>query len=289
MSLPLLDVASTLETDQPEPDFIFSGFLTKTVGALISPGATGKSMWALQAAAAIASPDPAANTLGLAIHSHGPVLYLNLEDPESELARRVRALGKQLSPGARKSVAANFQISPLRGAAVDLLNKDFKSKVVSAGEGKRLIIIDTLSRSHKRDENSNADMSQLVAELDSIERDTGAAILFLHHTNKLAALSGQGATQQAARGASALIDNARWCGNLVKMSEDEARSLFTPKSINIHDACELYVKFEVTKQNYGRGLPLTWYKRTGDGLLSPAPANADGTLKGPSRLVERKF
>jgi cell division protein FtsX len=40
--------------EPPELDFIWPGFLAGTVGALVAPGATGKSYWALEAAMALA-------------------------------------------------------------------------------------------------------------------------------------------------------------------------------------------------------------------------------------------
>ncbi|WP_223925546.1 AAA family ATPase, partial [Aeromonas caviae] len=37
------------QQEPPQLDFIWPGFLAGTVGALVAPGATGKSFWALQA------------------------------------------------------------------------------------------------------------------------------------------------------------------------------------------------------------------------------------------------
>ena len=61
-------------------------------------------------------------------------------------------------------------------------------------------------------------MAHLVSVLEHIAATTGAAVLYLHHVNKGSARDGQTDQQQAARGASALIDNARWCGYVAKMT-----------------------------------------------------------------------
>uniref|UniRef100_UPI0027E46466 AAA family ATPase n=2 Tax=Pseudomonadota TaxID=1224 RepID=UPI0027E46466 len=49
-----IDLRAAFENEPPALDFIWPGFLAGTVGALVAPGATGKSFWALEAAMAIA-------------------------------------------------------------------------------------------------------------------------------------------------------------------------------------------------------------------------------------------
>ncbi len=49
-----IDVLAAFECEPPVLDFIWPGFLAGTVGALVAPGATGKSFWALEAAMSIA-------------------------------------------------------------------------------------------------------------------------------------------------------------------------------------------------------------------------------------------
>jgi len=76
--------------------------------------------------------------------------------------------------------------------------------------------------------------------------------------------------QQAARGASALIDNARWCGFVAKMTEDEAKTLSSYGNQPIgNDRRGFYVRFGVSKQNYDP-LPIDqWYERKEGGVLVP--------------------
>lgn len=49
-----IDLLSAFRLPPPELDFVWPGFLAGTVGALVAPGATGKSFWALEAAMSIA-------------------------------------------------------------------------------------------------------------------------------------------------------------------------------------------------------------------------------------------
>lgn len=269
--MPRIDIMAAFGTEPPPQDFILPGFLAGTVGALVAPGSTGKSMLALQLACAIASDQPQANTTGLAIERHGPVLYLNLEDPPAEIQRRLHALGGRLDQNARKSIAEHLVISARMGVPTDLMQDKFMSGLLKAATGVRLVILDTLSRSHGLDENDNGAMSRVVSRMEMVVRQTGASLLYLHHTSKAAALAGQGSMAQAARGASALIDNARWCGNLAKMSEDEAGRLTDKiggQPIGA-DRRGYYVRYEIGKQNYGQVENAQWYERTSGGILRP--------------------
>lgn len=284
--MPRIDILQAFSTEPPPQDFILPGFLAGTVGALIAPGSTGKSMLALQIACAIASDQPQANTTGLCIERHGPVLYLNLEDPPGEIQRRLHALGSQFDSETRDSIVEQLVISARMGVPTDVMADKFMTALLRAADGARLIILDTLSRAHGLDENDNGAMSRLVARLEHVVRQTGAGLLYLHHTSKAAALSGQGTMAQAARGASALIDNARWCGNLVKMTTDEAEKLtdrqFDGRAIG-DDRRGFFVRYEVGKQNYGEVQGGQWYERTAGGILRPVALKEAATSKSSRR------
>lgn len=268
--MPRIDILTAFETDPLAQDFILPGFLSGTVGALVAPGSSGKSMLALQLACAIASNLPQANTTGLSIEQHGSVLYLNLEDPPSEIERRLHALGSRFDTDTRKSIAAGLTLSARMGVPTDVMNDSFLTGLLKAAKGKRLVIIDTLSRCHGLDENDNGAMSQLVARLEKVVRQTGAGLLYLHHTSKAAALAGQGGMAQAARGASSLIDNARWCGNLMKMTEEEAKTLKVSGGGTIGEERRgFFVRYEIGKQNYGQVQQGQWYERKDGGILEP--------------------
>ncbi len=129
----------------------------------------------------------------------------------------------------------------------------------------------TVSRIHSLDENSNGDMARLVATLEHVAASTGASVLYLHHVSKGSAREGQTDQQQAARGASALIDNARWCGFVAKMTEDEAKRL-SDRAYDrqpIGDRRGLFVRFGVSKQNYDATQLDRWYQRHSGGVLLP--------------------
>jgi hypothetical protein len=76
-----LDIMTAFENDPPELDFVLPGYLTGTVGALVAPGATGKSFFALEAAMSIACSVAGGDLLGLQPPRSGRVVYLAGEEP----------------------------------------------------------------------------------------------------------------------------------------------------------------------------------------------------------------
>lgn len=260
-----VDIMAAFATEPPPLDFIWPGFLAGTVGALVAPGATGKSFFALEAAMGVASAGANDSLLQIGIESHGQVVYLAAEDPAQILHARLHAVGAHLDQRARAEVAANLVIEPLLGRRLNMLDERHVSRLIEFCIGARLIIIDTLSRVHQADENSNGEMSRLLQILESVAKKTGAGVLFLHHTSKSASFNGQGDHQHAARGASVLTDNARYAASMVKMTTSEA------DNFGIEDERRgLFVRFSTTKNNYGHPLSDQWFKREAGGVLRPA-------------------
>ncbi|MGK2285105.1 helicase RepA family protein [Pedomonas sp. V897] len=267
-----IDLRAAFENEPPTLDFIWPGFLVGTVGALIAPGATGKSFWALEAAMSIACSVTGGDLVGLAPAHTGRVVYLAGEDPEPALIRRVHAMGQHLDQAAREAIAENLTLEPIMGQGKNVMDDRQLRRLISDYAGARLIVLDTLSRIHNCDENSNGDMARLIGQLEKIAVGTGAAILFLHHVSKGSARDCQTDQQQAARGASALIDNARWCGFVAKMTEDEAQR-FSDRSYDRepigNDRRGYFVRFGVSKQNYDSTPLDRWYSRHAGGVLLP--------------------
>jgi len=286
-----IDLMWAFENEPPPLDFIWSGFLSGTVGALVAPGATGKSYWALEAAMCIASSVPGGDVLQLNPSKTGRVIYLAGEDPEPVLLRRIHAIGKHLSPAARAAIAKNLVLESIMGKGLNIMDERHMQKILDFCHGARLIVLDTLSRVHHLDENSNGEMAQLVSRLEQIAYLTGASVLYLHHVNKNSARDGQTGQQQAARGASALIDNARWCGFVERMTEEKAELLsdrtFDRRPIG-NDRRKYFLRFGSSKINYGEELDERWYERQAEGVLIPVelvPAKQENAKKGRATNV----
>ncbi len=257
-----IDILTAFEQEPPELDFVIPGFMSGTVGALVAPGATGKSYLALEAAIGVACSVSGGDLLELQPERSGKVIYFAAEDPETVIIRRLHSMGRLLHPDARKSIAQNIAIEPLIGKRPNIMSDRHLSRFIEYCAGSRLIVLDTLSRIHSLDENSNGDMAQLMSVLEYLATESGASVLFLHHTSKAASFGNQTDHQHASRGASVLTDNARFAASVVKMSEKEAED-FGVESTEIGN----FVRFSVTKNNYGERISDRWYRRTDGGVL----------------------
>lgn len=203
---------------QPAPDHydnVLPGLLAGTVGAIVAPGGVGKSWIAAQVLLQIAT---GKDLLGLGDMKPGAVAYLNAEDDMTAIRIRLWHLLRTLGPAVsalqpQEGYGPLFRMEALLGCAPCLLDADGNNDkfwvdyVWRAASGRRLMILDTLRKFHRADENSSAAMTDLTNLLDRIARDTGCAILFCHHSNKLAMADGRGDEAGASRGSSALVDS----------------------------------------------------------------------------------
>jgi len=253
-------------------DFVLPGFVRGTVGALISPGGLGKSYWALAVAVAI-SAGAKADLTGLK-PAEGRVLVLSKEDPIEVLEHRLHAMAKVLP---KSPSYAGVDYRSCVGMDVDVMSADWFQSLRDAAKGARLVVLDTLTRFHKLDENSAQDMGRLLSQLERLAAESGASVLFLHHTSKSAVVNGQATLQQAARGSSVLVDNARWSAFLAPMTEQDARSFGVPAAERAN-----YVRWNISKQNYGAPLADIWYRRDEGGVLVPVKFTASRPAAGAS-------
>lgn len=257
---PRIDLAEFF--DEPEPmDFVLPGLLAGTVGAIVSPGGAGKSMYVVQAATGIAG---AEDLLELNL-IRGGVVYLPAEDPKIALHHRFFALSKHWNEEQRENVRQNFVLHSLIGQEPDLFSETWFQWIDSLLDGKRILFLDTLRRFHKLDENDSGEMAEVIGRMELLSWKRRCAIVFLHHVGKSAAMGGQGDQQQASRGSGVLVDNIRWQMYLLGFTKEDARKL------NIDEARRgFFVKAGVNKPNYGAPMPETILMRTDGGVLMPA-------------------
>lgn len=240
----------------PDADFVLPGLPVGSVGGLVSPGGVGKSFWALSVVLSVAT---GYSLCGLEVSSGG-VLYLAAEDPAQRILPRLRAYVAQI-PQAMRDLSA-LELRCCYGAPINLMKPEHLDAMVAIAQGKRLLVLDTLSRFHDLDENSSRDMSALMATLEQLALRSNAAVLFLHHTAQNYTPTQPSTLQQRFRGSSVLVDNARWVSFLAPMDDQAVRVWgMQPK-----DKAD-YVKWNISKQNYGVPLEDRWYRRGPHGAL----------------------
>lgn len=239
-----INILTALSQKPENLDFVLPGLVAGTVGALVSPGGSGKSALALQIAAFVAG-GPDLFEIGEIVH--GGAAYLPGEDPEIAVMHRLFALGEQCSPAHRASMSENLYIESLEKESIDIMQEKWFDYIKGIAENRRILILDTLRMVHTLDENDSGAMTQVIGKMKLIAAQTRCAIVFLHHTSKASATSGAGAEQQASRGSSVLVDNIRWQAYLKNMTEAEAKKAGISEEMR-----GFYVEFGISKQNYGK-------------------------------------
>ncbi len=254
---------------QPKPrEYVLPGLLPGIVGSIVSPGGTGKSFLALTLAHCVAGK---LDLLGLGAFNHGRVVYLSAEDGGEILHERLYAIGAKLTQEQRQECANNLIIEDLCKYTPDLLapvrpdGSSWLAAVERIANGAKLLFLDTLRSFHTGDENNGNQMAALVGHIRAMAARTNCAIVFLHHASKAAVMAGNGDLQQASRGSSVLTDNIRWQTYLAGMTTDEAKTYGIRE-----DQRSYFVRFGISKQNYGAPFDERWFRRREGGILEPA-------------------
>ena len=119
---------------------------------------------------------------------------------------------------------------------------------------------------------------EFIGRMEAIAADTGCSIVFLHHASKGATMMGAGDQQQASRGSSVLVDNIRWQSYLSGMTAAEAEEW------GVDDSQQPYfVRYGVSKANYGAPFKDRWFRRHDGGVLKPAVLEKQRKSKGVRR------
>lgn len=129
--------------------------------------------------------------------------------------------------------------------------------------GVKLIVFDTLRRCHSGNENDTGVMSQVLKWFEFIASITGAAVILIHHENKLG-LNDSDAGISAIRGASSIGDNARWAARMRRMGKEEAEERGIDTETNKY---KKYINMGLPKINYGDDAEDAWLLKDENGVM----------------------
>lgn len=167
-----------LTVPAPPTDWLVEDLLVRSEASVLAgDGGVGKSWVMMALALAVAGGED--TFLGLKVKHHGPVVYVDEESSRELFLQRMHALG--FDP---KIHLPNLEVIWYQG--VDLLNEPEKLLEDVQEIEPVLVLADSLSRvAIGAEENSNTDMTRLIrAGVIPLARDTGAAVLLSHHTDK---------------------------------------------------------------------------------------------------------
>lgn len=273
----LVPLAAAALTTEPEPrrwllmrhakKGTVGMFPAGKVGILSAPGGTGKTMalaglalavatgraW-LQAGGAGENGKPGGR--GFPVASPGRVALLLGEEDADDIGSRLYYSARlmELRDAEAELAARRVIVGPLAGEDVSLVTEDGELSARAAALYARLealsdendpwalILVDPLSRfGGIGAEADNALATRAIQALERLTRLPGRpAVLMAHHERK-----GGGEGAEAVRGASAIVDGARWVARLSPVKTKPGGKRWTTKK---GDRC---VSFEVVKTNYG--------------------------------------
>jgi len=270
-----IDILKCYQTEPQPRDYVLPGMMPGTVGSIVSPGGQGKSILALMLAHLVAG---GTDLLNLGTFPTGRVIYLSAEDSEDIIHERLHCIGSKLDTGQREKCSRWIHAEDLTKITPDLINgelaKEWRKEVERLASQSRLLLLDTLRSFHSADENNSQAMAVLIGHLRAIAARTGCSIIFLHHSSKALAVNGQGDLQQASRGSSVLTDNIRWQAYLAGMTNEESEKLADYDGQPIAEDRGYYVRFGISKQNYGSPFTEKWFRRGKGGILEPVSLSA---------------
>ena len=233
----------------PRPWVIPGVMLSGYTHMLAAPGGSGKSLFTLQLAIALAK--------GKAWGTFVPrrkcrTAIINVEDDIDEqrrrlaAARRVMGGGKELSgmievtPSPESIVVAGrspdgktFRTTPIVEALVQYITE---RKI-------DVLIVDPFAETFEGDENDNSEVKWCMKIWrDEIARRTGCVVYLVHHTVKYA--GGGAGDANVIRGAGAIVNSTRISATLMPMTQEEADMIGIDQSER-----HLYVRYDDAKAN----------------------------------------
>jgi RecA-family ATPase len=230
------------KTEPPPRDWaVPDRFPLRNVALLSGEGAVGKSVLLMQLAVAHVL---ARDWLGT-LPQHGPAIYLNAEDEEAELHRRLADIAAHFGAPLTE-LKDDLHILALAGqdAVLGYADRDRRIKSTSLFEKltktacdirPKLIVLDTSADIFAGNENDRAEVRQFVSLMRSMAITANAAVIIAAHPSLTGINSGSG-----------LSGNTAW--------HNSVRARAYMKSVKVEDGTEpnkALRQLEFMKSNYG--------------------------------------
>lgn len=146
---------------------------------LSGPSKAGKSFALMELCISIAE---GMNWMGCKC-TQGKVLYINMEIDRRSCINRFKRIYEASKPFMEALHPDNIEIWSLRGHSQPI-SKLVDKIIETAGHNYLAIVLDPLYKLIEGDENSNSDVSKMVANFDRITEETGASVIYAHHFAK---------------------------------------------------------------------------------------------------------
>lgn len=249
--LQVVDAFDFNEADIPTRPWVIPGvMLSGYTHMLAAPGGSGKSLFTLQLAIALALGEPWGT---FTPRRKARTLIINVEDDLHEQRRRLAAARRVMGPeqdalrgmvhlvaDTDNIIVAGFDehrrvmvAKPIVPVLVDYIRRNQID----------VLIVDPFTETFEGDENDNSEVKWAMRIWrDEIAKATGCAVYLVHHTTKYAA--GGAGDANVVRGAGAIVNSTRISATLMPMTQDEAATLGIDEGER-----NLYVRYDDAKAN----------------------------------------
>jgi hypothetical protein len=211
----------------PPRKWVYGHFLIKQYASVLGGvGGAGKTTYAITIGLSVAT---GRDLLEEPVHETGPVWIYNLEDPGDELYRRVWAacIAHGVDPD---ELVGKLHLDSGRDRPLVIVRRDENGTAIATPDkaalvaelkarGTKLLVVDPFVKSHRLEENSNAEMDVAATLWSEVAHDAECVILLVHHYKK----GGVSGDADAFRGASAVVNAARAAIGMTVMTADEAK------------------------------------------------------------------
>jgi len=226
------------------------------VSVLASTGGTGKTAYTMAVGVSVALSRSLLHTgisdapPHLRVHRQGAVWFYNLEDPQDELRRRIKATIQHhrtspadlsgrifLDSGRDRPLVIAVRVAGVglvQAPVIEPLIVELKRRAIA------VLVVDPFVQSHGAEENRNEEMNIVMAAWGRVANEANCAVWLVHHFRK----GGVGGDADAIRGAGAIQGSARSMHTLSTMTVEEATSLTIPGNERWQ-----YIRHDNVKQN----------------------------------------
>lgn len=164
-----------LTREPPPVNWLMDGLIARGDMTLIS-GASGLGKSWITMGLTVAVADGHQSFLGCDLHGvPGRILYFDEENPEDVIFHRLKKLGLEN--------VGNVRYLWNNGVRVDRHPEVLLEEALEYGPS--LVVLDSLTRIHGKEENNAGEMAPLLNDaIRPLARDTGAAVVVIHHHDK---------------------------------------------------------------------------------------------------------
>ena len=249
--LKVVDAFDFEECDIPTRPWVIPGvILSGYTHMLAAPGGSGKSLFTLQMAIALALGEPWGTFIP---RRRAKTMVINVEDDLFEQRRRLSAARRVMDADKAALLGwvhlvedtDNIIVAGFDEAHRRMVAKPIVPVLVDYIRRNKIdvLIVDPFTETFEGDENDNSEVKWAMRIWrDEIARATGCAVYLVHHTTKYAA-NGAG-DANVVRGAGAIVNSTRISATLMPMTTDEAGAMGIEETER-----NLYVRYDDAKAN----------------------------------------